>query len=78
MVIAIFIHIQAFDTRELNIYDKDECKRGYQTIKGRVEDGIETLLRLREADPYFDPIKRAVYEAIAGEQAPTANLNKQW
>jgi len=47
-------------------------------IKQQVEDGIQTLLKFRDADPYKSPIKRSIYEAIAGDQAPTSDLNKRW
>jgi len=36
-----------------------------------VELGIDSLLRAREQDPYFDPATRLLYERIKGEPAPT-------
>ena len=32
---------QPFDTRELNIYNKKECKKIYGEVKGSVEDGLQ-------------------------------------
>lgn len=73
-----FLFQQPFDTRDVNMYNKENCKEVYNNLKKQVEDGIETLIRFREADPYFQPVQRVLYEAMAGEQAPTASVNKPW
>lgn len=36
-----------------------------------MELGIDSLLRAREQDPYFDPATRLLYERLRGEPAPT-------
>ena len=33
--------MQPFDTRDLNIYNKKECKTIYAAVKGSVEDGLQ-------------------------------------
>jgi hypothetical protein len=51
----------------------------YDRVRGRVEDGITTLMRFREADPYKEFVPRTIYEMTAGgKQAPTAPLNLKW
>ena len=32
---------QPFDTRDLNIYNKKECKLLYEEVKNSVEDGLQ-------------------------------------
>lgn len=75
-----FLFQEPFDTRDLDIYNKAQCRDAYRRVRERVEDAIQTLLRFRDADPYRDFIPRTIYESIAGEnvQAPTAPLNVKW
>lgn len=73
-----FLFGTPFDTRELNIYNKKECKVLYTDIKESVEDGLATLIKFRESDPYKEFVPRIVYEASSGIQAPTAPLNLKW
>ena len=74
--IFTFYFLQPFDTRDLNIYNKKDCKVLYGQVKESVEDGLQTLLRFRESDPYREFVPRAIYEfASGGKQAPTAPLN---
>jgi 1-acyl-sn-glycerol-3-phosphate acyltransferase len=62
-----FLFGTPFDTRELNIYNKKQCKILYQDVKESVEDGVSTLLKFRESDPYKEYIPRMVYEVTSGE-----------
>jgi hypothetical protein len=41
--------IQPFDTRDLNIYNKKECKTIYAAVKGSVEDGLQVMTRVCSA-----------------------------
>eukprot|EP01041_Mallomonas_annulata_P002461 gene2461-4780_t len=70
-----FLFQQPFDTADLNTYDKKAAKAMYEDIQRSVTDGIDTLLKFREGDPYMDFIPRTAYEALSGNQAPTAPLN---
>jgi hypothetical protein len=58
----------------LNIYDKAACRDAYTSIKSSVEAGLIALQEFRDNDPYSEAPIRVAYEAIAGEQAPTASL----
>jgi pimeloyl-ACP methyl ester carboxylesterase len=74
-----FLFGTPFDTRELDIYNKKQCKVLYTDIKESVEDGLATLIKFRESDPYKEFVPRIVYEASSGGiQAPTAPLNLKW
>ncbi len=71
-----FLFGQPFDTRDLDIYNKKQCKATYKEVQGSVENGLQTLLKFRESDPYRKFLPRAVYERFSGgRQAPTAPLN---
>jgi len=72
-----FLFQQPLDTRDLNIYDKAQCKAAYESVRGQVEDGISTLLQFREYDSFKDFLPRTLYEFANGgkRQAPTAPLN---
>lgn len=70
-----FLFEESYDTREIDIYDKVKCAEIYSCVKGRVKDGIETLKRFREEDPYNNFFRRTAYESIMKKQAPTAPLN---
>jgi hypothetical protein len=66
---------QPLDTRDLNVYNKKECKVAYEAVKKQVESGVEFLLEFRKNDPYRDFIPRVLREITSGQQAPTADLN---
>ena len=57
------------------MYNKSECKLVYSQMREEVRSGIDTLLRLREQDPYADFLTRFAFERINGRQAPTATLD---
>ena len=63
---------QPFDTRDINVYNKTQCKQAYKTIQARVQSGIEYLLNYRKSDPFSQFIPRVLYESITGKIAPTA------
>lgn len=70
-----FLFHETVDTKNIDIYDKKECASMYNQIKSTVANGIVTLKRFREEDPYKDFLSRGAYEAMTGKQAPTAPLN---
>jgi 1-acyl-sn-glycerol-3-phosphate acyltransferase len=70
-----FLFQKPIDTAELSVYDKKACREAYLKAQSEVEDGIETLLRFRENDPYKDFVPRAFIETMSGRRAPTAPLN---
>ena len=70
-----FLFHETVDTENINIYNKKDCAIIYNQIKSTVANGIVTLKRFREEDPYKDFIVRGAYEAMTGKQAPTAPLN---
>jgi hypothetical protein len=69
-----FLFHDAFDTADINIYDKAACRELYNSIKDKVSGGISTLSKLREDDPFKNFVPRAAYESITGTQAPTITL----
>lgn len=71
-----FLFEHAIDTRDLNIYDKEQSKEIYNKIKSSIEKGLETLIKIRESDPYKDFFPRTVIEAITKKQAPIPPLNR--
>jgi hypothetical protein len=71
-----FLFQEPIDTKDLNVYDKKECRLVYESIKGHVTDGIQTLIRFRKEDPYMRFFPRVIYERNSGgNRAPTALLN---
>lgn len=71
-----FLFQEPIDTRGMDPYNKKESRVLYDRVRGQVQDGIDTLKKFREADPYRGFVARAVYEANSGgQQAPTAPLN---
>ena len=70
-----FLFHDTVDTQDINIYNKKDCARIYNQIKNSVANGIVTLKRFREEDPYKDFLVRGAYETMTGKQAPTAPLN---
>lgn len=71
-----FIFETPIDTRQVNIYDKEESKKLYNEVKQSVERGIETLIELRESDPYKDFLPRITHELLFREQPPYPSLNR--
>ena len=69
-----FIFQETYDTKELNVYNKKQCREAYTIIRNRVEDGLDYLQNFRLYDPYKDFIPRTLYEMISQTQAPTAPL----
>ena len=69
-----FLFHDVYDTADINIYNKTSCRQLYDSIKDKVSNGIDTLLKIREDDPFKDFVPRTAYESITGTQAPTATL----
>lgn len=38
-----YFFLQPFDTRDLDIYDKKQCKVLYKNVKDSVEDGLQVI-----------------------------------
>jgi hypothetical protein len=55
--------LQPFDTRELNIYNKKDCKKIYGEVKGSVEDGLQ-VYRVRK-NVYVEVCAETVSRDIA-------------
>jgi len=70
-----FLFEESYDTRDIDIYDKAKCAKIYNCVKARVQDGIQTLKRFRNEDPYNNFFRRNIYESMMNKQAPTAPLN---
>ncbi len=71
-----FLFQEGIDTQGIDPYNKKESRILYDKVRNQVQDGIDTLKKFREADPYRGFVARAVYEANSGgQQAPTAPLN---
>jgi pimeloyl-ACP methyl ester carboxylesterase len=71
-----FLFEHPIDTRELNIYDKKQSKEIYHKVKNSIENGISTLIKIRDSDPYKDFLPRALIETITQKQAPIPPLNR--
>jgi hypothetical protein len=74
-----FLFQEPIDTRDLNIYNKKECRLVYNSVQKRITEGIDTLLRFREEDFYSRFIPRVIYGITNGDrEAPTAPLNRDY
>ena len=71
-----FIFENPIDTRELNVYDKEQSKKFYLNVKQSVQRGISTLLKIRDSDPYREWLPRVAYETINKKEAPVPALNR--
>ena len=61
------------------MYDKAQCKLVYESVKGRVNDGMQYLQAFRSNDPYRYYLPRKIYERFSGNSpAPTAPLNTNY
>jgi hypothetical protein len=65
---------QPFDTRTISIGNKTECKAAYEFVRSKVQDSIDTLLELRENDPYDEFFPRVAYETLNAKPAPQPPL----
>lgn len=65
-----FMFGEAFDTQELDLYDKQQCKAAYTELQGRVKSMISLLKDVRDNDPYSDFVPRSLYEGVTNQQAP--------
>ena len=59
-----------FDTRNLNMSNKAECKVAYQDIRDKVRSCISVLKDVQKADPFSDFLPRQLYERATNRQAP--------
>jgi len=73
-----FLFDEPFDTRDIAMNNKTQCKELYQQVQNRLENAIGTLLYVREQDPYKDFAPRFAYERITGRQAPAPSLPQGW
>ena len=53
--------------------DREEMAEVYRGVKAAVRQGIEYLMGRRALDPYAGFLRRQLYEASRGEQAPSAD-----
>ena len=65
-----FLFGQPYDTRELSMRNKKECKAAYQDIRDRVRSCISVLKDVRKGDRFSDFVPRQLYERTTNRQAP--------
>lgn len=65
-----FMFGEPFDTQELDLYNKKECKTAYLELQDRIKNMIGLLKDVRDNDPYSDFFPRTAYESITNQQAP--------
>ena len=70
-----FLFHQPFDTTNINMRNKTECKVAYNAVKDRVEQSVQRLIFLREKDFFDGYIPRVIYENLFASQAPSVKVN---
>lgn len=65
-----FMFGEAFDTEDLDLYDKKQCRAAYVELQERVKSMITLLKDVRDNDPYSDFAPRTLYESVTNLQAP--------